>query len=200
MSISITWGTKEITVPQSYLTSLGGNKYELDVDQFRLDLKALEASEAGMPFADTHSHNTTVELSGVTYARSVEVKNGYTVNFEDGTYQVSCVGANHNLGDVKTVDNVSLLIGNSAGLIQVSSGSGVLPSDIVDIADAVWDEAISEHVVAGSTGEALDNASGGSSPTAIAEAVWDENLSGHNTNGSTGKALGTIKILTLAKA
>lgn len=34
-------------------------------------------------------------------------------------------------------------------------GSGVLPSDITDIADAVWDELIAGHAIAGSAGEAL---------------------------------------------
>jgi len=123
--ITINWATKVISIPQSYLTNLGGGVYELDVDQFRLDLKDLEDSEEGMMFPSTHNHNTTVTLSGVTYARTFEVINGYTIEFEDGSYTVKCVGANHNIGDVKVVNSVSLLIGNSAGLIQVTSGSGL---------------------------------------------------------------------------
>jgi hypothetical protein len=78
-----------------------------------------------MVFPPTHNHNTEVTLSGVVYARIVEIINGYTVDFEDGTYTVVCTGANHNIGDVKVVDNVSLIIGNSAGLIVVSVGSGL---------------------------------------------------------------------------
>jgi len=57
------------------------------------------------------------------------------------------------------------------------------------IADAVWDEAISGHLSAGSTGEALDSASAGGDPSAIADAVWDEAISGHLSAGSTGLAL-----------
>lgn len=58
------------------------------------------------------------------------------------------------------------------------------------IADAVWDEALSGHLSAGSTGEALDGAGGGgASAASIADAVWDEALSGHTTAGSAGKAL-----------
>ncbi len=154
MAISINWATKVISVPQSYLTSLGGGIYELDVDQFRLDLKDLEDSETGMIFPQTHNHNTTVTLSGVTYARTVEIINGYTVDFEDGTYTVKCVGANHNIGDVKVVDNVSLLIGNSAGLIEVATGSG--PS-AADVADAVWDEAKSGHTTASTYGKIVQD-------------------------------------------
>jgi len=59
-----------------------------------------------------------------------------------------------------------------------------------EIADAVWDEALSAHQSAGSTGEALEDAAA-SAPSAadIADAVWDEAISGHLTGGSTGDAL-----------
>lgn len=127
----------------NYINSLlGGGIYELDVDAFRLELRDLEDSEAGIVELPTHNHNTTVTLSGVTYARTVEIINGYTVEFEDvGTpYTVKCVGANHNIGDVKVVNQVSLLIGNSAGLIQVTSGSGVTNQDKIDIISGVWSD------------------------------------------------------------
>jgi hypothetical protein len=123
--ISINWATKVISVPQADLISLGAGRYQLDVDAFRLALKDLEDSEDGMGFPDTHRHVTEATLSGATYARQVEIINGYSVEFENGTYQVECVGANHNLGDVKVVNSVSMVIGNSAGLITVSSGSGL---------------------------------------------------------------------------
>jgi len=45
MAISVDWPTGVISVPQSYLTLISGSLYELDVDQFRLDLKDLEDSE-----------------------------------------------------------------------------------------------------------------------------------------------------------
>lgn len=128
MAISINWSTKVITVPQADLTSLGGGIYELDVDVLRLALKSIEDSEEGMGFADTHRHNTQVTLSGVTYARTFEVINGYTITFQDtGTpYTVVCIGANHNIADVKNVNQVSLIIGNSAGLIVAGGGGGGL--------------------------------------------------------------------------
>lgn len=119
MAISVTWGTKVIYVPQSYLTFLGGSLYQLDLNQFRLDLKNLEDSEEGMPFPDTHTHNTEVVLSGITYARIIEIINGYTVEFEDGQYSVSCTGANHNLAEVKVANQVSLIVNNAAGLITM---------------------------------------------------------------------------------
>lgn len=150
--LSVDPATYVITVPQADLTHISGSLYELDVDWFRLQLKDWEDSEVGMAMPDTHRHNTSVALSGVTYARIVEVLAPYTVTFEYlGTpYTVRCVGANHNLADVKNVNPVSLIVGNSAGLIEVATGAGPTPGQI---ADAVWDELVAGHSGAGSFGE-----------------------------------------------
>lgn len=145
MAISIDWATKIITVPQSDLTLLSPNLYELDVDWFRLQLKNLEDSEEGMGFPDTHRHNTEVSLSGVTYARIVEIINGYTISFEDGPYTVKCVGANHNIADVKNVNQVSLIVGNSAGLIVTSSSGGGSGPTAAQIATEVWERLLASH-------------------------------------------------------
>lgn len=56
------------------------------------------------------------------------------------------------------------------------------------IADQVWDETLSGHLTAGSTGAAL-NAANAPTAAAVADAVWDEALSGHATAGTAGKAL-----------
>jgi hypothetical protein len=129
MAISVNPATRRITVPQSDLTPLGGALYQLDVDWLRQQLKDWEDSEVGMTLPDTHRHNTTAVLSGATYARLVEIINGYTLEFQTtGTpYTVSCTGANHNLADVfiPGSSGVSLIIGNSAGLVQISTGSGL---------------------------------------------------------------------------
>lgn len=134
MAISVHWPTGVITIPQADLTHLGGLRYQLDVNVFRLSLKDLEDSEEGQVWPNTHNHNTELTLSGVTYARSFEIINGYTVEFENGMYSVSCIGANHNIADVKVVNSVSLIIGNSAGLIVVSSSGATLG----DIRDALY--------------------------------------------------------------
>lgn len=85
----------------------------------------------------THRHNTSVVLSGVTYARTIEIINGYTITFEDtgSPYTVSCVGANHNLADVVNfTSEVSLIVGNSAGLVasEGGGGGGYTPAQIAD--------------------------------------------------------------------
>lgn len=140
MAISVNWSTKVISVPQSYLTLVSGSVYELDTNQFRLDLKSLEDDEVGIPHLDTHRHNTEVTLAGATYSRFFEIINGYTITFENLQYAVNLIGSNNNIADVANVNQVSIRSQNSAGLITVVSGSGVTAGDVTDIATAVWDE------------------------------------------------------------
>lgn len=119
MPITIDWKYRIIHVPQNYLTPLGGLVYEMDVNQFRKDLKDLEDDEDGIVFLKTHNHNTEVVLSGTIYARIIEIINGYTVTFEDGQYAVKLVGANNNIPDVTNVNQVSIRPNNSAGLVSM---------------------------------------------------------------------------------
>ena len=156
MAISVDWGTKVITVPQADLTLVGGSVYSLDVDAFRLELKDLEDSEAGMAFDRTHTHNTTVTLGGVTLARTVEIINGYTVTFEDGAYAVNLINANNNLADVANVNQVSIRSQNSAGLQVVSLGGSVPTAE--ENATAVWAAVAADNETAGTVGERLKKA------------------------------------------
>ena len=134
MAITIDYSTFTINIPKADTTLIQSNPTEireLDLNVFRLTLKALEESEEGMVFPDTHSHNAPVPVGGVTLARVVEIINGYTVTFEDGQYAVNLTGANSNVGDVVNVNQVSVRSANSAGLIQTreieyaSFGGGV---------------------------------------------------------------------------
>lgn len=129
MAISINPLTFVIYVPKADLTLVQASPEvrELDVNDFRLALKNLEDDpDHGIFLLKTHSHNTEVTLSGLTYARIVEILDPYTVEFEDGQYTINCVGANHNLADVKVANQVSLIVNNAAGLInnaQIEYGS-----------------------------------------------------------------------------
>ena len=147
MAITIAWGTKVISVPQADLIApISGNIYTLDLEAFRLALRALEASEEGMPFDVTHNHNSPVTVGGVTLAQVVELINGYTVTFEDGMYAVDIVGGNNNIADNVNVNQVGVRTNNTAGLVV--SGSGVTATDKTDIRDAVWAAALEGSVTA----------------------------------------------------
>lgn len=119
MAISINFGTKVITIPQGDLTPLGGSLYELNTETLRGDINALMDDEAGMPYPDSINHNTEVVLAGVTYARTIEFINGYTITFstEASPYRVNLVGSNNNLTDVLNLSDASVILSNSAGLI-----------------------------------------------------------------------------------
>jgi hypothetical protein len=119
MALNINWATKVITVPRLDMTLVQSSPFEirrLDVNAFRLELKDLEDDEEGMPYLRTHNHNTEVTVGGVTLARVVELINGYTVTFEDGTYAVELSGANNNIADVVNLNSVQVRSANSAGL------------------------------------------------------------------------------------
>ena len=153
--------------------------YELDIDTFRLTLKNLEDDVEGMPFLHTHNHNTTVAVGGVTLARVVEIINGYTVTFENGSYAVNLVGANSNISDVLNLNSVQVRASNSAGLTELN------------LAKSVWDELIASHLTAGTTGKALSDAGGAGNP-------WSTPVSGNTDAGTFGELVGK-KLLTIAK-
>lgn len=122
MAITINWGTSTINVPQSFLTPLGGSAYTLDTNAFRLALKDLEDSEAGMISPPTHTHNTAVTLGGIEYARVIAILPPYTVTFEEtgAPYTVSLAGSNNNFLEKTNLGTVQILSSNSAGLINVA--------------------------------------------------------------------------------
>ena len=125
MTISVNWATKVITVPLADLTLVSPGVYQLNVNTFRLALKDLEDSPEGMSFLDTHRHTAAVTLSGVTGPLTVEIINGYTVTFENGSYRVNLVGGNSNILDVLNLNQVQVAANNSFGLVTVASGSGL---------------------------------------------------------------------------
>jgi len=128
MAISITYATKIIYVPKTYLEPPSGTIYELDSNKLRLGLKALEDDEEGIAHLDTHRHNTEVAVAGVTYVRTIEIINGYSIEFEDGQYTVIITGSNNNYHDVLNgilVQNqVQVIPSNTAGYIAGAWADG----------------------------------------------------------------------------
>lgn len=159
MAILIDPLTFVIYVPKSDLTLVQSEPSEireLDLNWFRLALKAYEAAEYGIYLYKTHDHNTEVTLAGLTFARVIEILPPYTVTFEDGQYAVNLINANSNVSDRTNVNQVSVRSSNSAGLVV--STTTVTTDDVNAIADAVWDELIGSHSTAGSTGKVLKDA------------------------------------------
>lgn len=83
------------------------------------------------------------------------------------------------------------LIGNDAGVsqftanaLELSPTGGSAPTAAA-IADAVWDEAVSDHLSAGSTGESLNAAGSAGDP-------WTTTLPGAYTGSQAGKMLSDI--------
>lgn len=137
MAISVNCATKVVSVPLADLTPISTGIYGLTVESLRLWLKDWEDSETGMAMPDTHRRNAPVTLSGATYAQTLEIVNGYTITFENGSYRVRMSGGNHNVADVMNPNSVSIEIGNSAGLIVVETGvSGLTAQESADLAAA----------------------------------------------------------------
>lgn len=133
VGVEVLWGEKRIIVPRLALELVQTTPsvvYNLDLNEFRNTLKGLEDDDAGMPFPQTHRHNTTVVLSGITFARVIEIINDYTIEFEDGQYAVNLVGANSNVADRVIVNQVSVRAANSAGLVELTVEPTTPPSTI----------------------------------------------------------------------
>lgn len=138
MNVTINWGTKVISVAKTELTLIQETPIEIrqmDLDAFRMALKTQEDSEDGMAFPDTHRHATEATLGGVTYARMIEIINGYTVTFVDGQYSVNLVGANSNVGDVINANQVSVRSANAAGLIVKPADEAPTAQEIATAVD-----------------------------------------------------------------
>ncbi len=128
MAITVDWAQKIIHVNQVDMVLIQSTPsiiYQHDLNDFRETLKALEASEEGMPFEDTHTHNLPVSVGGAVLARVIEFINGYSVKYEEtGTpYRVNTVGANSNISEVIDLGTgeVSVSTSNSAGLQDLNS-------------------------------------------------------------------------------
>jgi len=124
VAITIDRLTNVISIPQSDLAHLSGTLYSADTNAIRLALKAIDASEEGIVYPDTHNHNTTVDLFGVTYARTLEILAPYSVTFTpDALWSVRLEGSNNNFGDIEAgilnQNQVQVIPTNSAGLIDL---------------------------------------------------------------------------------
>lgn len=136
MAISIDYATKVISVPQSDCTLVSGTVYSMDTETvFRQSVMALLADENHIWMPDAYAHNTQYTIAGVTYARSISIINGYSVQFTpDAQWSVVLEGSNNDIWDVingiLVQNQVQVIPTNSAGLIVASTGGGTTAQEI----------------------------------------------------------------------
>lgn len=129
--LSIDHNTFVITIPKAdtvFVSTNAQTGYEIrsfDEYVFMREFADYLDSEAGQVLPNGFNHNTSVTISGVTYARAFVLLAPYTVTFENGAYQVKLVGGmNNNLLDVLNPNQVSVIPANSAGLQTVNTAGG----------------------------------------------------------------------------
>lgn len=132
MAITLNPATKVFSVSQADLDFISGTLYRFDTNVQRKAMWDLLSSEDYIWMPVAFQHNTEVTVAGVTYARTLEMINGYSITLEDtgSAYSVSFEGSNTNFFDIENgilnpTPLVTVQSNNSAGLQTVISGSGL---------------------------------------------------------------------------
>ena len=131
MALTLDPATKTFTVPQSDLSFVSGTLWDFDTNVQRKAMMALLASEDYIWMEDAFVHNTEVTVAGVTYARTLEMVNGFSITLENtgSAYTGNFVGSNNNFFDIENgilnpTPLVTVQSNNSAGLQTVDTGGG----------------------------------------------------------------------------
>jgi len=131
VAVTIDWPTQIFSIPQADLLLITGTLYEADTEvDIRQAINVIMASEEGIVFETPITHNTEVTVAGTTFARFIEMINGYSIIYTPDTqWSVRYVGSNNNLFDIENgilnQNQVQVIPGNSAGLVVISTGSGL---------------------------------------------------------------------------
>lgn len=182
--MTIDYLTNEILIPKSDTTFVkidpvsGREIRSLDMDYLWRSLADIQDNAEDICAPTCFENNVPKDLDTFVQGRSVLILSPYFVTFEDGTYAVNLKGGNTNLKGRLTVNSVSVNTDNTAGFIQVTSGSGITEQDKLDIASKVWNEMASQHTQIGSTGEAIQKETDITEQDKldIAEKVWNKTL------------------------
>jgi hypothetical protein len=125
----VQWDTRILYIDQTELTELvAGSVYGLDTTWLWQTIHDLQDDPEGMAQPDIMFHSLPYTLSGVTYARAVEIINGYQIQFTgpappNDHYTVVLSGGNNNVADVFIPNPVSVISNNSAGLATAAAGA-----------------------------------------------------------------------------
>ena len=165
----------EITSPQT----------EVIIQDLIDEIRTVESSEQGIAYAKIANASGKESLaSGVNVGITVELQNGWQLHFWTGSYTATIKDGNlvgGLAGDpiAYTADVQVVLIQSAAATIVSTGGSSLTQEEhdeLFAVADTVWDEQLSGHTSAGSTGQALDD---------VLTGVQDSlGISGENTKWS----------------
>lgn len=134
--------------------------------------------DAGASGTDDFYNNALIVITGGAGAGQARFITDYV-----GSTKVASVGSNWLTNPSSTSEFVIVPFGAIPGATAPTAS---------EVADAVWDEAISGHLSAGSTGEKLNSASAPSAAT-VADAVWDEARADHTAAGSFGQGVASVQ-------
>jgi hypothetical protein len=151
--------------------------------------------EAGIDLANVGSPNATLNLSGTTIkavtdrvSANTDQLAGQTVTAAAGVTFPSTVSSLTAAG-VRTELATELGRIDVATSTRLAGSSYTTPPTAGEIADAVWDETIGDHLTGGSTGAALNAAGSAGDP-------WTTPLPGSYTGSQAGKILADILVDT----
>lgn len=139
MALTIDFANKIIYPDRSEMVQIQSSPieiYQFNVNTFHQGMRDLEDDEEGIWADVTHNYSSPTTLSGVTYARLVEIINDYTITFlPDSAWVVQVTGGNSNVGDRVNPNNVSVQVANSAGLqdaeaLQAGAFGGQVALDV----------------------------------------------------------------------
>jgi hypothetical protein len=146
----------EITSPQT----------DVDIQELIDEIRTVEASSQGIAYPKIANAAGKESLgAGVEVGITVDLLNGWQLHFWSGSYTATIAGGNlvgGPAGDpIAYTAGVQVVLIQSAAATIVSTGGSALTQEEHDklfaVADDVWDEQLSGHTGAGSTGKILSD-------------------------------------------
>jgi hypothetical protein len=196
MALGFAAGAKDATVAkdstvakESTLIAMNSTLVNIDNDTTLLESRLTATRAANLDKLDvnvsTRATQASVDNLSTIVAKDATVAKAAQLAALDAKIGTPVTTVSGDIAAIKTtVDAVSTAVNTSGVMVK--------PSEKADIADRVWDETLSDHLVAGTTGaklDYLDNSTAVLTPadlSAIADSVWDESLVGHTSSGSAG--------------
>jgi hypothetical protein len=169
-------------------SEIGGVASTVDADVIRISGDTTAANNLELMYDGTGYPGGTIKLGVDIVAISGDATAADNLERDyDGT------GYSKSASSIRGVEEVTSVIGIDADAINASA----LAADAVaEIADGVWDEALSGHLTSGTTGDALNGAGAEASPnlpgevvSVVSSTVIETDLTGANSNQYKGRQI-----------